>query len=412
MEAGMDDPIACEVKTRMRVTPTGLELMRFDYAWKWFDFHAEQRTKMFNYMLIGMGIFATALVTAIDKRLLLEAAVLSTAAAVVALVFCLIDRRNRELYIAAMDVLIDAEKTVVFGETTFKDRHGQEQAFGISRRIAVDDGPKAEKLLDHRHGIAKGQHRYWMPFIALGFMALFAVAAIRAWLIYFESVPKWPVTAIGVLAVLVGLEGLVGKKHHPAWYACFMFGVLTIAVAQLVPALSRPLAAQGNIDVVVGGELNSMLDLRFKQSLDAARGTELGLLASERFGPFESGSDSLDCSGSGLTQATTNIRTAVEDAQRRNQRTLLLLVGGIDRTALLPALQQRYGSDAGLARARVSAVEKCLSAPNGTPLPADVLRVVTGPAYTPASPGASNAARQGMADDRVVRVVVLGLQPK
>src|SRR6516225_3596434 len=147
MEAGMDDLIACEVRTRMPVTPTGLELMRFDYAWKWFDFHAEQRTKMFNYMLIGMGIFATALVTAIDKRLLLEAAVLSSAAAVVALVFCLIDRRNRELYIAAMDVLIDAEKRVVFGETTFKDRHGQEHTFGISRRIAVDDGPKAEKPL-------------------------------------------------------------------------------------------------------------------------------------------------------------------------------------------------------------------------------------------------------------------------
>ena len=407
----MDDLIACEVRTRMPVTPTGLELMRFDYAWKWFDFHAEQRTKMFNYMLIGMGIFATALVTAIDKRLLLEAAVLSTAAAVVALVFCLIDRRNRELYIAAMDVLIDAEKTVVFGETTFKDRHGKERTFGISRRIAVDDGPKAEKPLDHIRGIAKGQHRYWMPFIALGFMVLFAVAAIRAWLIYFELVPMWPVTAIGVLAVLFGMAGLVGKKHHPAWFACLLFGGFAIAAAQLVPALSRPLNAQGNIDVVVGGDLNSMLDLRFKQSIDASHGAELGLLASERFGPFASGSDSLDCRGSELTQATMNIRTAVEDAQRRNQRTLLLLVGGIDRTPLLPALQQQYGSDAGLARARVTAVEKCLSA-NGTPLSADVLRVVTGPAYTPASPGASNAARQGMADDRVVRVVVLGLQPK
>jgi len=121
MEAGMDDPIACELRTQMPITPTGLELMRFDYAWKWFNFHAEQRTKMFNYMLIGMGIFATALVTAIDKRLSLVATVLSSAAAVVALVFCLIDRRNRELYIAAMDVLIDMEKTVLFCDTTFKD---------------------------------------------------------------------------------------------------------------------------------------------------------------------------------------------------------------------------------------------------------------------------------------------------
>jgi hypothetical protein len=311
-----------------------------------------------------------------------------------------------------MDVLIDMEKTVMFGDTTFKDHHEVFHTFGISRRIAVDDGLKATKLLQHIPGIVKGQHRYWMPFIALGFMVLFALAALRAWLINFEVVPQWPVTIVGVLVALVGTAGLVSKKHHPAWYACLMFGALAIAAAQLVPALSRPLNAVGDVDVVVGGDLNSMLDLRFKQPLEAARGAELGLLASERFGPFGSGSDSLDCSGSALTQAMTNIRAAVEDAQRRKQRTLLVLVGGIDRTSLLPSLQQRYGSDAGLARARVSAVEKCLSAQGGTPLPADVLRVVTGPAYTPASPGASDAARQGMADDRVVRVVVLGLQPK
>jgi len=196
------------------------------------------------------------------------------------------------------------------------------------------------------------------------------------------------------------------------WYVCLGLGVVAIAAAQLLPAASRPLKTVGDVDVIVGGALNNVLDLRFKQPLEAARGAELGLLASERFGPFASGSDSLDCSSSELAQGMTNIRTAVADAQRREQRTLLVLVGGIDRTSLLPSLQQRYGSDAGLARARVSAVEKCLSAAGGTPLPSDVLRVVTGPGYTPAAPGASDAARQGMADDRVVRVVVLGLQAK
>jgi hypothetical protein len=185
----MDDPMACELRTKMPVTPTELEKMRFDYAWKWFNFHAEQRTKMFNYMLIGMGIFATALVTAIDKKLLLETAVLSSAAAVVALVFFLIDKRNKELYTAAMDVLIDAEMTVVFGDTTFEDHRGATKTFGVSRRIASDDGPKAKNLRDRVRGMLKGQHRYWMPFIALGFMMLFALAALRAWLVYCQAVP-------------------------------------------------------------------------------------------------------------------------------------------------------------------------------------------------------------------------------
>ena len=67
--------------------PTELQKLRFDYAWKWFNFHAEQRTKMFNFMLVGLGILATALVGAIEKKLLLEAAVVGTAATMVALVF-------------------------------------------------------------------------------------------------------------------------------------------------------------------------------------------------------------------------------------------------------------------------------------------------------------------------------------
>ena len=402
-------PMACELRTRMPVTPTGLEQMRFDYAWNWFNFHAEQRTKMFNYMLIGMGIFATAFVTAVDKKLALEAAVLSSAAAFVALVFFLIDQRNRELYIAAMDVLIDAEKEVVFGDTTFENHRGAKKTFGVSRRIAVDDGPEAKTLADHLRGMAKGQHRYWMPLIALGFMALFALGAMRAWLIYAGAVPRWPVTAAGVLVLLAGAAALLRHKHEPWWYACVASGVLAIAVAQM-PGFSVPLKATGDLEVLVGGDLNSMLDLRFRQPLEAARGTEMGLLASARFGPFATGDDTIDCRRAEHVHAVADIRSALEDAQGRQQRVLLLLVGGTDRTPLTPALRQRFGSDAGLARARVSAAEGCLSAQGSTPLVPDVLRLISGPAYTPASPAASDASHQAMADDRVVRVVVVGLQ--
>src|SRR2546426_8592306 len=88
--------------------PSELQEVRFDYAWKWFNFHADQRTKMFNFMLIGFGIFATAIVSAIEKKLLLDAMVLSGAAVLLAITFGLLDRRNRQLYVVAMDVLIDA----------------------------------------------------------------------------------------------------------------------------------------------------------------------------------------------------------------------------------------------------------------------------------------------------------------
>jgi hypothetical protein len=30
--------------------------LQFDYAWKWFSFHADQRVKMFNFMLVVFGI--------------------------------------------------------------------------------------------------------------------------------------------------------------------------------------------------------------------------------------------------------------------------------------------------------------------------------------------------------------------
>lgn len=45
------DKLAYEERTGVSVTPTDLEKMRFDYAWKWFNYHADQRMKMFNFIL-------------------------------------------------------------------------------------------------------------------------------------------------------------------------------------------------------------------------------------------------------------------------------------------------------------------------------------------------------------------------
>ncbi len=45
-----------------------LDKLRLDYAWKWFAFHADQRTKMFNYFILAIGIVATAVFSWYHQR--------------------------------------------------------------------------------------------------------------------------------------------------------------------------------------------------------------------------------------------------------------------------------------------------------------------------------------------------------
>src|SRR5690348_4185358 len=94
-----------------------LPKLQFDYAWKWFSYHADQRVKMFNFMLIVLGIFASAIVSAVgNKELPIGfAAVLCFVAAALALIFPLLDRRNRDLVWLGEELLTHLEKTVIFG---------------------------------------------------------------------------------------------------------------------------------------------------------------------------------------------------------------------------------------------------------------------------------------------------------
>ena len=436
----MCDPKPCDACPAPEPTsPTPLDQMRFDYAWKWFDFHAEQRTKMFNYMLIGMGIFATAFVTAVDKKLELEAALLSSVAVIVALVFCFIDYRNRQLYLVAMDVLIDVERNLAFAgrkDNTFLDHRNESQRYGISSRVAWDDMSKPERQrLDegkpiseapgsylesigrHVEGMRRGQHRYWMPFVALIFAALFLGATTRAWLLYSRAVPSLPVAIEGGILLLGGFAlaawqwGYRKQKKSAVWpLASMLIGACLLVAAAYWSRLQEPLVPSAGFEVAVGADLNNVLDLRLRQPLDNAYDRQLGALVSAQFGPFESGGATLDCRSAAQSKAISDIRDALKAAADRKQRVAVVLVGSTDRTPLLPALRLQYGSDAGLARARISAVEVCLWPSGAAAAPSDVLRVISGPAYTPTAPQAASAAQRSMESDRYVRVLLVGLQ--
>ena len=435
----MNDSKPCETCASSPSSPTALEQMRFEYAWKWFDFHAEQRTKMFNYMLIGMGIFATAFVTAVDKRLELEAAILSSAAVVIALVFCFIDHRNRQLYIVAMDVLIDMEKSVVFADRTgnvFRNHRGDEKRYGISSRVAWEDMSSDERrrieaqsrppeppksyvasLRRQLAGIKQGQHRYWMPFVALSFATLFLGAATRSWLAYLEAVPRLPVAIEGAVLLLVGLiyarRRWVASKISDVWpIASMVLGTCLVVVAVFDQSLRDRLGPAGGFEVAVGGGLNDVLDLRVRQPLANGFDGQLGTIVSAQFGPFDAGSAALDCTSASQRRAIDDVRDGLAAAASRKQRVAVVLVGSTDRTALSPALRRQYGSDAGLARARVSAVEACLWPPGAGAPPTDVLRVISGPSYTPPGDEGASAAQRSMEADRSVRAMLVGLQSR
>jgi hypothetical protein len=152
-----------------------VETARLDYAWKWFSFHAEQRTKMFNYMLIGLGVLATAVISALNDGLFLEAAIGSIAAALVGFAFVLLDRRNQQLYRPAMHLLIGLERNRLFREeeraTGAVDGH-----WGIASQIKLDDDAHNSRS----EQIWQGRHRILMPTVAWIFIALFVVVLVRS----------------------------------------------------------------------------------------------------------------------------------------------------------------------------------------------------------------------------------------
>jgi Flp pilus assembly protein TadB len=88
-----------------------LRKLQFDYAWKWFSYHADQRVKMFNFMLVALGIFAAAIVSAITYHMAHRAtAILCFVAGILALVFGFLDMRNRNLVLLGEEVLMALER--------------------------------------------------------------------------------------------------------------------------------------------------------------------------------------------------------------------------------------------------------------------------------------------------------------
>lgn len=162
------------------------EQEQFDYAWKWFQYHAEQRIKMFNYMWIAYGLFVNAIVAAINAEFLFVAGSLCCIAGVSALIFVLLDRRNQMLTWAGEDVLAYLEDEWLFrsGPPMIPTIHGNKErtaVFGILRRFEQPPGG----IRGFIHKAATGQHRFWIKGTACLMAFLFFLSG--GWILLFPD---------------------------------------------------------------------------------------------------------------------------------------------------------------------------------------------------------------------------------
>lgn len=108
-----------------------------DLAWKWFEYHATQRTTMFNYFLIIIGILAAAFVSSIDGEYANLQLGLAFSGIVLAIIFLLLDVRNEQLIDLAEEAIAELERTAGFRPAGSSSRiFSSEQVKGAAK------GPK------------------------------------------------------------------------------------------------------------------------------------------------------------------------------------------------------------------------------------------------------------------------------
>ncbi|HKS58205.1 MAG TPA: hypothetical protein VJS12_23115 [Steroidobacteraceae bacterium] len=142
------------------------------YAWDWFEYHAGQRTSMFNYGIAAAAILAAGFGSSIEKEPGVAVAI-GLVGIVVCLSFLRVDARNKFLVGRGEELLRAVEATlmpsVTVGTKEFKKPVGILTAITAADK---DDGFFKE--------FWKGKHRVHMRFVQAVFMIAFALGAIGA----------------------------------------------------------------------------------------------------------------------------------------------------------------------------------------------------------------------------------------
>jgi len=108
-----------------------VEKQRFEYAWRWFNYHAGQRMQLFNFFLIITGILANAYVGAYEKGTNLMRLAISLIGTLQSFGFLAFDIRSRELTRYAEDILEKIEYDKLFPEGYSDSRINKGRDLGL-----------------------------------------------------------------------------------------------------------------------------------------------------------------------------------------------------------------------------------------------------------------------------------------
>jgi len=157
---------------------------RLDYAWKYFDFHAKQRTTMFNFFLLFTGLVINGYVQLEKENFFFLSFIVALAGTSITLIFVFLDRRNEELVHIAEDILESLEKDVIFPEyireVNYPKRRSilgkmiaspKERPLGIILRQAKDRDTDGVGPSVYTHG-------FWLPVIQCIIASTFFILAI------------------------------------------------------------------------------------------------------------------------------------------------------------------------------------------------------------------------------------------
>ena len=93
------------------------EKMRLELAWRHFDLHAKQRTQMFHFFIILVPfLFGGCFILFKEREIVgsLPPIIASLGGGFLALLFLLLDQRNKQLYRVSQDALLLIENQVLF----------------------------------------------------------------------------------------------------------------------------------------------------------------------------------------------------------------------------------------------------------------------------------------------------------
>jgi hypothetical protein len=152
--------------------------VRLEYAWKYFEFHANQRMTMFNFFIGFSALFIGACGKLFSVGYYKILFFILLFGAVYTLIFLFLDRRNEELVHIAEALLLELEKTVFFDNYNAKVLYPMRRNLlgGMDKKETADipvgifsrQEHEEDKIAKNYVGESKYSHGIWLPRMIFG----------------------------------------------------------------------------------------------------------------------------------------------------------------------------------------------------------------------------------------------------